>query len=430
MFNICINIFEQASIVFFLYSLNAEHNKNAVVLSVTAFAVNFILITYINQFSISQSLLTIIFDLICFIYLCLTTYISKGKALMFSVMPLAVIGVINSITDMSVMLWLFPGRSFYEILELYQVPFDLLIQGIHVIAFYFIAKYIRKNELEMPEKDWIIAATLISLCNIMAVCFETVYLEYETWRYYLLLGVYCVALFIIMVLILFRSMYSHIQQENSRKLEVEILQSQLQSNEKMLQMRQELNSMRHDMKHFITLLKKENADLSSEQVHDVIKMYESANNTPMPVQTIIPAVNYVLNIKQEEAAQKGLNFICTLNITQQISMEDSDLYLLLSNLIDNAIIHIGLEKTIRVIIREVKDTTLIQVRNSVNGTAINSEGQFISTAGSDRHGYGLSTIQTISDKYHGYFICEQDSNEAVCSVFIPLASEQTADKGI
>ena len=255
-------------------------------MSVITIVINFLLITYINQFSISQSLLTILFDLIFFFYLRLTSYVSYGKALMFSVMPLAVIGVINSITDMSAMLWLFPGRSFYEILERYQVPFDLLIQCSHVIAFYFTAKYIRKNELEMPEKDWIIAALLISLCNIMAVCFEAVYLEYETWRYYLLLSVYCVALFIIMILKLFKSMYSHIQQENSRKLEVEILQSQLQSNGKMLQMRQELNSMRHDMKHFIALLKKENADLSSEQVNNVIKMYESANNTPMPVQTI------------------------------------------------------------------------------------------------------------------------------------------------
>ncbi|MBQ3459049.1 MAG: hypothetical protein IJH14_00040 [Solobacterium sp.] len=34
-------------------------------------------------------------------------------------------------------------------------------------------------------------------------------------------------------------------------------------------------------------------------------------------------------------------------------------------------------------------------------------------------------MQTISDKYHGYFICEQESNEAVCSVFIPLAGQQS-----
>lgn len=197
-------------------------------------------------------------------------------------------------------------------------------------------------------------------------------------KYYLLLGVYCVALFIIMILVLFKSMYPHIVQENKQKLEVEILQSQLQSNEKMLQLRQEINSMHHDMKHFITLLKKENTDYDCEQKKSALEEYNSVYRTPVPVQTIIPAVNYVVNIKQDEAIQKGLNFICTLNITQTIAAEESDLYLLLSNLIDNAIQHIGLNKTIRVIAREINDTTMIQVRNSVNGTVIDTNGRFIS----------------------------------------------------
>lgn len=419
MFDVCINVFEQVLFIFFLYSLNTSHKNNAVVLSIITFVVNFFLISYINQFSISQSLLTIIFDVIFFIYLCLSTYISNGKSLMFCVIPLSVTAIINSITDMSVMLWLFPGKTLYEILKLYQIPFDLLIQVSHIIAFYYIAKFFRRNEFNMPKKDWYIAASLVGLCNIMAICFETVYLEYETWQYYLLLGVYCVALFIIMILVLFKSMYSHIVQENKQKLEVEILQSQLQSNEKMLQLRQEINSMHHDMKHFITLLKKENTDYDSEQIKSALEEYDSVYRTPVPVQTIIPAVNYVVNIKQDEAIQKGLNFICTLNITQTIAAEESDLYLLLSNLIDNAIQHIGLNKTIRVIIREINDTTMIQVRNSVNGTVIDTNGRFISNYTNDKHGYGLETVQSIANKYHGYFICEQDGDEVVCSVFLP-----------
>lgn len=420
MFDICINLFEQALFVFFLYHLNIDHKRNTAILSVITFIVCFLLISYINQFSISQSLLTIIFDLIFFIYLRLTTYISRGKALMFCIIPLSLTSIINSIVDMSVLLWLFPGKTLYEVLLLYQLPFDLLIQISHVACFYIIAKIIRKNAFNMPEKDWFISAALIGLCNIMAVCFETVYLEYETWQYYLLLGVYCVLIFIIMILVLFKSMYSHIQQENKQRLEVEILQSQLQSNERMLQMRQELNSMRHDMKHFITLLTKEDMDLSSEEIQDAVRMIDNINNTPVPINTIMPAVNYVLNIKQDEAIQKGLNFICTLNITQAIAMEDSDLYLLLSNLIDNAIVHAGIGKTIRVNIREVRETSMVQVSNSVNGTVVNSDGQFITSANDDRHGYGLKTIQAIANKYHGYFICEQDGNEVVCTVFIPF----------
>lgn len=430
MFGILINIFEQALFMFFLYSLNSEHRKNTILYSAFTFLISFLLISYVNQFSLSQSLLTIIFDIIYWIYLRLTSNASRGQALMFCLIPLSVTAVINSVVDMSVMLLIFPGQSIYDILAKYQVPFDILIQASHAIVFYFIAQFIRRHELSMPEKDWFISAALIGLCNIMAVCFETVYLEYEAWQYYLLLGVYCVLLFIVMILVLLKSLYSHILQESQQKLEVEILQSQLQSNERMLKMRQELNSMRHDMKHFITLLKKENADLSSKKIRDAVRIYESVNNTPVPVNTIMPAVNYVLNIKQDEAVQKGLNFICTLNITHAIAMEDSDLYLLLSNLIDNAIIHIGLGKTIRVNMREVGTTSMIQVCNSVNSTVINSEGHFIASASSDLHGYGLKTVQTIVDKYHGFFACEQDGNEVVCKVFIPFKNTAQNDCSI
>lgn len=420
MFDVLINIFEQAMIVFFLYSLNSEHREKTIIYSILTFIISFLLISYVNQFSLSQSLLTLIFDTIYYIYLRLTSSLSRGKALMFCIIPLTVTAIINTIADISVMLLIFPGPSIYDILAKYQAPFDILIQISHVVAFYFIAKFIRRNELSMPEKDWIISAALIGLCNIMAVCFETVYLEYEDWQYYLLLGVLCVALFVTMILFLFKSMYGHIQQENRQNLEMEILQSQLQSNERMLQMRQELNSMRHDMKHFITLLKRENTDLSSKEIQDAVRTIEAINNTPVPVNTIIPAVNYVLNIKQDEAVQRGLNFICSLNITHVIAMEDCDLYLLLSNLIDNAINHIGIDKNIRVSIREIRENTMIQVRNSVNGTVIDTEGRFIASASSDVHGYGLKTVQTIADKYHGFFVCEQDGDEAVCTVFIPF----------
>lgn len=420
MFDILVNLFEQALFIFFLYSLETEHKERTAACSAFTFIISFLLISYINQFSLSQSLLTIIFDSIYYLYLRLTSYASRGKSLMFCVIPLSVTAVINSIVDMSVMFLVFPGQSIYDILAQYQMPFDILIQISHAIAFFFIAKFFRRHDLSMPDRDWVISALLIGLCNIMAVCFETVYLEYETWKYYLLLGVYCVLLFIAMVFILLKSLYFHIQRESRQELEVEILQSQLQSNEKMLQMRKEINSMRHDMKHFIALLKKENTDLSSKEIREAVRMYESANNTPVPVNTIVPAVNYVLNIKQDEAVQKGLNFVCTLNITQPIAMEDSDLYLLLSNLIDNAIIHVGLGKTIRVNIREVGDTSMVQVCNSVNGPVINPDGHFIASEGSDGHGYGLKTIQTIANKYHGYFVCEQKGNEAVCTVFLPL----------
>ena len=144
-------------------------------------------------------------------------------------------------------------------------------------------------------------------------------------------------------LVLFNSLYSHIVEESKQKLEINILQSQIESNEKVLRTREELNRIRHDMKHFILLLKKENINIQSDEINETIRQYESVDLSSVPIQTRIPAINYVLNIKREEALLKNISFICSINLTKDVQMEDSDLYLLLSNLIDNAIIHIGIK---------------------------------------------------------------------------------------
>ena len=423
MFDIAINLFEQSLVFFFIYSLSEEHKKFTVPIYICSFLISFLTISYINQFSVSQSLLIIIFELILFVCLRLTTHLSTGKSIVYALLPYTIIAVINTITDMTVMIFLFPNNTIYEVLSLYQIPFDLFIQFSHIVAFYFTARFLRHHNPAVTEKDWLITAGLIALCNIMSTCFETVYLGYETSRYYLLLGTYCIAVFILLIAILFRSLYTHILLENRQSLELEILRSQINSNKKMLELRQELNRIRHDMKHFILLLKKENANLSSAQIQAVIEAYDTINKSPAPIQTINPAVNYVLNIKQEEAIIKKLNFICALNITRNPEIENDDLYLLLSNLIDNAIQHIGIVKTIRIIIKEVQNTFMIQVCNSVNGRILDENGNFIHFSKDEKHGHGIRTIQTITNKYNGYFTSEQDGEEIICTVFIPYLTD-------
>lgn len=423
MFNILINVFEQSLIIFFLYSLSETHKKHSVFLSIITGIICFMIMTYINSFSISQSLLIVIFVVIVHIYIRLTTYNSKGKSIVYALLPFTVITVSNSIIDMSVMLWLFPTKSFYEILATYQIPFDITIQIIHTVCFYFIAKFIRNIDFDLPEIDWFYIAILAALCNVIAICLETVYLELPTWKHHLLLGTYCVALFVIIICFLFKSIYNHILLVNKQKLEIEMLQGQIGSNKKLLAMRQEINTMRHDMKHFINLINKNNSTIPSDLISDILNNYDSIKTTAMPIQTISPAINYVLNIKQDEAISKGISFICSLNITQNINMDDSDLYLLLSNILDNAIAHIGLNKTIRITMKEVKDTTMIQIRNSVNGTIIDENGEFYQKDKTEFHGYGIQTIQTITKNYSGNLIFSQEGDELICTVFLPLKKQ-------
>ena len=81
------------------------------------------------------------------------------------------------------------------------------------------------------------------------------------------------------MLILFKVQYTHIIQEEKKNLEVAILQNQMNSNEKILQAREELNHMRHDMKHFMKLLKNgQYSGPDSEEIRKTIESYEYLRN--------------------------------------------------------------------------------------------------------------------------------------------------------
>ena len=218
---------------------------------------------------------------------------------------------------------------------------------------------------------------------------------------------------------LFNQIYIRITQENKLYLENTILKTQLSSNEQILKAQQNIHSLRHDIKHLITLLKENNNQSVSGEIKDVIEKYDTVKEERFDhFNTAIPAVNYVLNAKREEAAEKDIDFKCTLNITHDPGFETEDVFLLLSNLLDNAVRHIGFSKKIVLEIKEIEDFLCIAVTNSVNGRVIDENNEFIIRDDSKEHGFGLRTIELLVNKYDGYMSCRQIGGDVVVTVYL------------
>ena len=66
-FDLVVNLFESVLFIYFLYSLSKTHKQNAVLYSWIAIIANFTIISTINIFSPSESLLFIVFVLIYFL---------------------------------------------------------------------------------------------------------------------------------------------------------------------------------------------------------------------------------------------------------------------------------------------------------------------------------------------------------------------------
>lgn len=421
MFGLFINLFECCFVIFFLYSLNPKHKPHAVLYSIISASVLFISIQIINQYAVSQSLLILGFISVNFIYLILIFDKPWSELLLYANFPYLIISVTNVLIDLTVLTFIFPDMNIYKVLDLYGVPFDIFIQLIHVIEFYYLARFIRSTDLPFTDKEFLTAAFLSILCIVISTVFESVYLGFGSWKLFMVIGIYCVFLLVVLIIGLFTLIYQRSLKEAHDELTIAIAQNQLVSNEKITESYHDIMRMRHDMKHLVNALKASNGAETYGETAALLEKYDDMlNEASVPLQTISPALNYVLNIKKEEAVRKKIDITFSINITRMPEIDASDLCLIISNLMDNAVQHIGLRKIIRVTLLEVNEMLMFRVVNSVDRVVVDQDGNFIRKNVSEGHGYGLLTAKHLLNKYNGVFIAEQQLDDVSVAAFVPF----------
>ncbi|MBQ9157719.1 MAG: sensor histidine kinase [Erysipelotrichaceae bacterium] len=252
----------------------------------------------------------------------------------------------------------------------------------------------------------------------MSVCFEAIMLKNDKDDMYLLLGMYSVVIICGLLISFFSSYHKRILNESRQENELTILRSQISSNQKTIEVQKELYQMKHDIKHFLQAAK--SFDHKNEETQKEIASFSDRfDNLSIPVQTLIPALSHTLNIARDEAKEKGIDFVCNLNITKPLNIDDNDLYLLFCNLFDNAIRHIGIQKKIDVYAKNTEEIFAIKVSNSVDKQVIDERGSLITKRDDIEHGYGLATVESIIHKYNGTITYSQDNNLFVVTISVP-----------
>ena len=367
----------------------------------------------------TESVYMIIEILASYAFVSLISNDSASYKFFVCAVPYNVIGIENTIQNTTVSYILFHKIDYYLLAEKYRMINVTVSQIIHVLIFYYVIKINNGMETAIKDKDYFLLALILFVCNFMTICFETVGYHFENQDLFMVFGIWSVLIFVILIIYLFVSIYRHSVYETKQEIELEILESQQSSNRKILDVQSELYQLRHDMKHFIQALKNPDILKNENDLQNTIGQYESiVQNTVLPITTMSSAVNYVLNIKREEATRKGIDFSSMLNITHEINMEDDDLYLLLSNLLDNAIEHIGMMKKIRVEMNDVGKMFVIKISNSIDYPVIDDSGNFIISNRNEEHGYGTKTIENILSKYDGYISYIEKHGELLATAII------------
>jgi two-component system sensor histidine kinase AgrC len=200
--------------------------------------------------------------------------------------------------------------------------------------------------------------------------------------------------------------------------------------EKIMQQRSISHEYRNNLLYMSALLEQgEYGKLS-----DYLKEVSGADMRGMDViNTNNSVINVIMNTKYYEAKKAGASFICKINNLSGITMKETDIILLLSNLLNNAIEAVQKclgKRVIKVKIVIENNKFIMSVRNTFNGEIKKDGDKFKTTKKekSELHGIGLKNVVRIAEKYNGLYLFEPRGEEFSAIVIIPMDIHNAENK--
>lgn len=193
---------------------------------------------------------------------------------------------------------------------------------------------------------------------------------------------------------------------------------------------QEQRRISHEYKNQLTCIQ---ALCKTKEYDELMQYLERINEDVLHdldyIDTNHVLVNSVLNVKYEEAMANDILFICKINDLSGLTMDSSELVVLLSNLLNNAIEACKKCNGKRVLkmkcIYEAGDF-ILYVKNSYDGKIKVVDHKLYTTKKTNKesHGIGLKNVMQIVKKNEGYYAMNHTDTEFYISIVIPQGTHE------
>lgn len=181
--------------------------------------------------------------------------------------------------------------------------------------------------------------------------------------------------------------------------------------------------LKHDMRNHLMVI----AMYLTEKKYDEAKVYTSKmldklNLSYSYVESGNAILNYILNIKINEAREKGIDIKLQIENILFSNIENFDFSTMLGNCLDNALesAQKSQNKTLSLVIKEKGGYNSILVSNSIDGSIL-EENNLLKTTKEDyaNHGIGLNQIKEIVSKYNGFIDIYEENLMFCVNILIP-----------
>jgi hypothetical protein len=184
-----------------------------------------------------------------------------------------------------------------------------------------------------------------------------------------------------------------------------------------------VNRRYHDLKHQIAVIRSESEEKRSkylaeleEELHLYDLQYKTGNR----------ALDILLSSKSGQIADNNINFTVVADGASVDFISVMDMCSMLGNALDNAIEEVKEidnedERIIKLAIFQQQSFLLVRLENYYKSELIFEDGTYHTTKKDKRlHGYGLKSIKTVVEKYHGTIGINTENNWFTVIILIPI----------
>ena len=168
---------------------------------------------------------------------------------------------------------------------------------------------------------------------------------------------------------------------------------------------EELRTLKHDLKHVLT----------SQIDPDAISA--SLDQAFVPIETGYSYLDTIVNANYIRAIRLNIKFDTYIERIEKININENDLTILLTNILDNAIRHTEGKKEILFEIYKKNGFLMIVCTKSMQHQILDKSGN-IKINHSSKNGYGVKSINKIVKKYDGSIKYSQSEDTMACSIAI------------
>ncbi|MBR0600276.1 sensor histidine kinase [Sinanaerobacter chloroacetimidivorans] len=195
----------------------------------------------------------------------------------------------------------------------------------------------------------------------------------------------------------------------------------------------EVRAIRHDVRHFIGAIRQLTEERRYEDLTEFLSDYvEKADPAPLPVFCENIVANSILGYYSLCLKKRGIPFRCTCQIPAQLSISDSDLCIVLGNVLENAMEACGKQgvhqtRYVAAEARNINGQFLIKITNTYNGIVNQRDGSLLSTKIGASHGLGLQNIKKVVNACGGIVKTEHNAETFTLMVALPVSYDAKAD---